>query len=102
MDTNMMSMLSVSACNYGSGFVDEKVDEDLNVPIEEDKPLDQIRQTPLNLPDAFEWDTLDITNASIVSCSVFCLFLDLDYCDHHNLVSLRYFTISFCCTTIAI
>ena len=66
-------------CN--SGFVDEKVDEDLNVPIEEDKPLDQIRQTPLNLPDAFEWDTLDITNASIVSGSELCVFLDLDYCD---------------------
>ena len=50
--------------------------DDLNSPIEEDKPPSKIRQEPLSLPDAFDWDTLDIMNPSIVSCTAyFCQVL---------------------------
>lgn len=41
-------------------------DEDTNAtdvgPIESSVPTSEVRQTPLNLPDAFEWDTLDISS----------------------------------------
>lgn len=47
-------------------IADEKVAEDSNGPIDEDKPLDQLRQETLSLPDAFEWDTLDIGDSSVV------------------------------------
>ncbi|XP_067931903.1 glycylpeptide N-tetradecanoyltransferase 2-like isoform X2 [Watersipora subatra] len=46
---------------------DETVPLDINGPIDSDKPLDQLRQQPLSLPGAFEWDTLDITDASILT-----------------------------------
>ena len=41
--------------------------ENLNCSIDDDKPLEELRQKPLSLPDAFEWDTLDITDSNIVS-----------------------------------
>lgn len=47
-------------------LLDERVPDDLNGPIEEDKPADQVRQAPLTLPAGFEWDTLDISEHSIV------------------------------------
>ena len=46
-------------------FVDEKIE--CNEPIEEDKPLDEVRQDAYSLPKEFQWDTLDLDNAAVVS-----------------------------------
>jgi len=36
--------------------------DDTEGPIEVDKPQSEVRQTPLNMPAGFEWDTLDLDN----------------------------------------
>lgn len=44
-------------------------DEDItaNEPIEQDKPLSEIRPEPYTLPQGFVWDTLSIDNPQTVS-----------------------------------
>ena len=45
------------------------LDEDIsaNEPIEQDKPLSEIRPEPYTLPQGFVWDTLSLDNPQIVS-----------------------------------
>ncbi|KXJ28238.1 glycylpeptide N-tetradecanoyltransferase 2 [Exaiptasia diaphana] len=45
-----------------------KIDEEVQEfgAIEEDKTIAEIRQDPYSLPEGFEWDTLDISNSSIL------------------------------------
>lgn len=39
---------------------------DINEPIEPNKPISEIRQDPYTLPDGFQWDTLDIENPQVL------------------------------------
>ena len=50
--------------------IEEKVEETVNEPIEPDKSTSEIRQEPYNLPEGFEWNTLDIDDSAVVSCTV--------------------------------
>lgn len=47
--------------------IEEKVAETINEPIEPEKPVTEIRQESFNLPEGFEWNTLDIDDPEIVS-----------------------------------
>lgn len=47
--------------------IEENVDEAVNEPIELDKPSSEVRQEPYNLPEGFEWNTLDIDDSEVVS-----------------------------------
>lgn len=49
---------------YGNFFFTDEVVTS-HGPIEEDK--DNIRQEPYSLPQGFMWDTLDLSNADVVS-----------------------------------
>lgn len=46
-------------------FTDEDVT--VNEPIEQDKPLSEIRPEPYSLPSGFVWDTLTLDNPQTVS-----------------------------------
>lgn len=47
--------------------IDEKLSaNDVNEPIECNKPIDEIRDQPYSLPADFTWDTLDINNPTIL------------------------------------
>lgn len=39
---------------------------DINEPIEPNKPASEIRQDPYTLPDGFQWDTLEIDNSQVL------------------------------------
>lgn len=55
--------------------IEEKIEETVNEPIEADKPVSEVRQEPYNLPDGFEWNTLDIEDPDIVSFTLIYRFL---------------------------
>ena len=59
--------------------IEEKIEESVNEPIEPDKPISEVRQEPYNLPDGFEWNTLDIDDPDIVSC---CLSVPFSLIHH--------------------
>ena len=40
----------------------ERVTAETNGPIEPNKPKDELRQEPCELPDGFSWDEVDILN----------------------------------------
>ena len=58
------SICDLMACNVFL-LTDEKVTG--NGPIEQDKPVEEIRADPYSLPAGFAWDTLDIRDPLIVS-----------------------------------
>jgi glycylpeptide N-tetradecanoyltransferase len=37
-----------------------RITSENNGPVEENKPVDQLRQEPYNLPDGFTWDEIDV------------------------------------------
>lgn len=37
-----------------------RVASDNNGPVEENKPIEELRQEPYNLPDGFSWDEIDV------------------------------------------
>ncbi|XP_061179853.1 glycylpeptide N-tetradecanoyltransferase 2-like [Saccostrea echinata] len=45
--------------------INEKI-QDINQPIEEDKPVEEIRTEPYSLPSGFIWDTLDLLDPLIL------------------------------------
>lgn len=45
--------------------INEKI-QDINQPIEEDKPPEEIRREPYSLPSGFVWDTLDLLDPLIL------------------------------------
>merc|ERR1719495_2824427 len=46
--------------------INEEVGKNVNEAIEPDKCVDDIKQDPYNLPDGFQWDTLDLTNEGVL------------------------------------
>lgn len=47
--------------------MEEKIEQTVNEPIEPEKPVSEIRKEPFDLPNGFEWNTLDIGDPDIVS-----------------------------------
>lgn len=47
--------------------IGEKIASEKNGPVEENKPLAELRQEPYNLPDGFSWDEIDILDEAQVS-----------------------------------
>jgi hypothetical protein len=54
-------------CTIRFAYADEEITETTNIPIEEDKPIEEVREEPYTLPSGFQWDTLDINDPIVVS-----------------------------------